>query len=134
MLLPGEEPPHRSCHSKRFIAKVMILCAVARRRLNQSTGKYFDGKLGIWLFVHWVPASRASRNRPTGTLELKPLSFDRDAYRNYPITKVTPVIRERMFDQKETTSYIQQDNPRPYVTENNKDVLEEGKKESWDIS
>ena len=31
-LVPGETPPHRTCKSKRYITKVMFMCAVARPR------------------------------------------------------------------------------------------------------
>jgi hypothetical protein len=34
--------------------------------------RYFVGKLDILPFVEKVPAQRGSRNRPRGTLELKP--------------------------------------------------------------
>jgi hypothetical protein len=38
--------------SKRFITKVMFLIAVARPRQDYGRNQKFDGKLGIWAFVH----------------------------------------------------------------------------------
>ena len=43
--LDGETPPKRPSSSRRFLTKVMFLCAVARPREN------FDGKIGIWPIV-----------------------------------------------------------------------------------
>ncbi|KAF0775509.1 hypothetical protein AaE_000791 [Aphanomyces astaci] len=79
-LAPNEEPPHRTCKSKRFITKVMFLSA-------------FDGKIGTWHFTEQVPAIRASRNRPAGTLETKPVSVTRDVYRAMLIDHVIPAIK-----------------------------------------
>jgi hypothetical protein len=50
-LVPGEAEPNRRCKSKRFITKVMFLAAVARPRFVESTGVWWDGKLGCWPFV-----------------------------------------------------------------------------------
>ncbi|RHY24072.1 hypothetical protein DYB32_008988 [Aphanomyces invadans] len=61
-LVDGEDMDYRACKSKRFIAKVMFLCAVARPRDG------FDGKIGLWPFVKRTPALRSSRNRQAGTL------------------------------------------------------------------
>ncbi|ETV66232.1 hypothetical protein H257_17274 [Aphanomyces astaci] len=56
-LVPGEKPPKRKCKSKRFITKVMFLTAVARPRLNEDTGVWWDGKIGTWPFVKRQPRS-----------------------------------------------------------------------------
>lgn len=70
-LLPVEDEPHRTCKSKRFIPKVMFMCAVARPQKGQNGDPDFDGKLGIFPFITKEPAKRASKNRPKGTLETK---------------------------------------------------------------
>lgn len=51
-LLPEESDPIRTCKSKRFITKVMFLAAVARPRFDDDNNTQFDGKIGIFPFVH----------------------------------------------------------------------------------
>jgi hypothetical protein len=70
-LVPGETPPHRTCKSKRYITKVMFMCAVARPRWDHGANRHFDGMIGIWPFIYQEPAKRSSKNRPKGTMETK---------------------------------------------------------------
>jgi hypothetical protein len=79
-LLPEEDVPHRSVKSKRFIAKVMFLAAVARPRHDPHTKKQFDGKIGVWPFVVQEPAKRNSKNRGKGTMVTKPIEVTRPVY------------------------------------------------------
>lgn len=57
-LLPNEKPPVPKAKSKRFIQKVMFLCAVARPRRDTYKNAEFDGKIGIWPFIEMVGAKR----------------------------------------------------------------------------
>ena len=135
ILLPGEVPPQKKVKSKKFIAKVMFLAAVARPRWDHGRNLWFDGKLGIWPFVEWKNAKRTSRNRPAGTPELKPMNVDRDLYRRFLIEKVMPSIRMKMPKEwKNIPLFIQQDNARPHVTENDAAVLHAGKLHEWNIT
>ena len=53
-LTPGENPPHRSVKSKRFITKVMVLCTVARpSKITELEG--FQRKIGLWPFLKRYP-------------------------------------------------------------------------------
>ncbi|ETV74550.1 hypothetical protein H257_11068 [Aphanomyces astaci] len=83
----GEKPPERKCKSKRFITKVMFLTAVARPRLNEDTGVWWDGKIGTWPFVKQAAALRSSVNREAGTIETKVISVTKDVYREYLLGK-----------------------------------------------
>ncbi len=58
----GEPDPQRKSKSKRYIEKIMFLCAVARPRHDTHSNTDFDGKLGIWPFVHMVRAQQTSPN------------------------------------------------------------------------
>lgn len=62
-----------------------------------STGECtFDGKLGIFPFVRWVPSKRNSRNRRSSTLELKPItSVTKEAYRKMLIERLLPAIVQK---------------------------------------
>ena len=43
-ILPEETPPHRSTKSKRYISKIMFLCAVSRPQYDFKAKRFFDGK------------------------------------------------------------------------------------------
>ncbi|RHY26140.1 hypothetical protein DYB32_007848, partial [Aphanomyces invadans] len=94
-LLPGEDPPHRSTQSKCFIKKVMFLSALARPRWDDDKADWFDGKIGIWNFTQVVPATRSSRNRPAGKLELRPINVTRPVYKKMLIEHVIPAIQAK---------------------------------------
>ena len=51
---------------KNHITKVMFLPAIACPCIIPSTGKLFDGKIGIWAFAKERPAARNSKNCPAG--------------------------------------------------------------------
>ncbi|XP_042032329.1 uncharacterized protein LOC121779044 [Salvia splendens] len=81
-LLPGETEPYRACKSKRFITKVMFMCAVCRPHIAKNGEVIFDGKICIFPFTTMEPAKRKSKNRPRGTLEIKPIQSVNKAYSN----------------------------------------------------
>lgn len=116
-LADGEEEPHRTSKSKRFIQKIMFLCAVARPRWDTTRNSQFHGKLGIWPFVHMVRAQRSSRNRPAGSMEMKPLpSIDRQVYKDFICNKVIPAINNKWpLCHRDNPIRIQQDNAKPHL-------------------
>ncbi|RHY27254.1 hypothetical protein DYB32_007298 [Aphanomyces invadans] len=91
-LLPGEDPPHRSTQSKRFIKKVVFLSAVARPRWDDDKAEWFDGKIGTWHFTQVVSATRSSRNRPAGKQQLRSINVTRTVYKKVLIEHVIPAI------------------------------------------
>ena len=116
LLVDEEIPPLRVCKSKRHIPKVMFFCAVARPRHCTRRNCMFDGKLGIWPFVEKVPARRASRNRPAGTIETKAVTVTQDLCRRMLIDNLLPAIREKWPQSfLDETIEIQQDNARPHI-------------------
>jgi len=54
----------------------MFLVAMARPRFDPHTKTCWDGKIGIWECVDYVPAKRTSRNRPAGMIKVKPYNID----------------------------------------------------------
>ncbi|XP_042047354.1 uncharacterized protein LOC121793381 [Salvia splendens] len=118
-LLPDEEEPYRSCKSKRFITKVMFMCAVYRPYFGESGDVIFDGKIAIFPFTRQEPAMRKSKNRPRGTLETKPIqSVNKDVMRECLIHKIIPVIKAKWPDNISKEIFIQQDNARPHISHN----------------
>ena len=116
-LLPDEDTPYRTCKSKRFITKVMFLCAVARPRFCTTEKKWFDGLLGVWPFTTKEPARRNSKNRKKGTLVTKPLaSIDAAAYKEMMIENVLPAIYDRWpASYKKKPIILQEDNCRVHT-------------------
>ncbi|ETV83985.1 hypothetical protein H257_03349 [Aphanomyces astaci] len=108
-LVDGEDVGYRACKSKRFIAKVMFLCAVARPREEDG----FDGKIGMWPFVTQVPAARNSRNRPAGTMVTTLINVDAATYRDYVVNKVISAIKAN-FRSLNKRVVLQHDNATPH--------------------
>jgi hypothetical protein len=123
LLAPDEDPPVRRCRSKRYISKVMFLCAQARPRW--INGKYWDGKIGIWPIGHVGETERASQYRPAGYPVWVNESVTREKYRQVMIEDVLPAIvvkfpstymefgrgRQVVVQQDGAKSHIKDDDP-----------------------
>lgn len=70
-MTPVEAEPHRSCKSKKFITKVMFMCAICRPIFGPDGNVIFYGKIGIFPFTEQVKALRGSKHRPKGAIETK---------------------------------------------------------------
>ncbi|XP_042027182.1 uncharacterized protein LOC121774357 [Salvia splendens] len=73
-LLPNEDEPYRSCKSKRYITKLMFMCAVSRPQFGMDGQATYDGKVGIFPFTEVLPAQRKSKNMARGTMETKAIN------------------------------------------------------------
>ena len=94
--LGNDEPDtDRSGKSSPFTPNVMFLAALVRTLHDEQGNFIFDGKIGFWPFIEMVAVKRKSRNRPAGTLEMKPVNVIRDVYRSFIVKKVIPAIREK---------------------------------------
>ena len=122
--LANDEPePERHCKSKRYIGKIMFLCAVARPRLLPD-GTWWDGKIGIWPFTENVAAKRSSVNREKGTLETKPINVNIAVYKEFLLQKVLPAIRNVWpGGAPQYPIYIQQDNAPAHISADDPDFL-----------
>ena len=112
---PGEKPPPRKCKHKKHLIKVMFLTAMARPRVDQQTGVWWDGKIGTWCFAEQVPAQRNSINRPAGTLETKTINVTWEVTVHYYINHLFPAIEAKWpaWDSPRKVR-IQQDNATPH--------------------
>ena len=102
---------------KSHIMKVMFLAAVARPQFNDNGECVFDGKIGMWPFVHKVPAKRTSVNQKKGTIETKCLSVTKEVYEDFLVNKVIPAICDkfpRTRSRGKDVIYIQHDNPNSH--------------------
>ncbi|XP_057517075.1 uncharacterized protein LOC130798203 [Amaranthus tricolor] len=94
-----EKVPYKAAKSSKFIPKAMFLGAVARPKWNRFGQCTFDRKIGIFPFINRVVAPRDSKNRPRGSIEIKPTeSVNQEVYRRPSII------------------FIQQDNARVHIT------------------
>ncbi|GMF37369.1 unnamed protein product [Phytophthora fragariaefolia] len=124
----AEEPTVQYVHSKRYITKVMFLCAVARPRGD------WGGKIGLWPVVETYTTQRASVNRPAGVEELRPVSITRKISRRMLIDNLIPAIKARWpQNQKHMHIRLQQDYARPHVDEDDPLVLSARCSDGWTI-
>ena len=92
----NEELPQQNVRNKRYITKVMFLCAVAHLHWDTHCNQYIDGKIGIWPFTTEEEAKRSSRNRPAGTKYTKAMdSVGKEEYHEFLTQKVVPAIKEK---------------------------------------
>ena len=128
-----ETVPHRTCQNKDHIMKVMFLTAVARPRFNEDGICTFDGKIGMFPFVDYVPAQRASRNRAQGVIVTTPISVTKNKYREFMVTKVIPAIKEKWPDRNRNI-IIQQDGAPAHIKENDAEFVAAATAGLWNIS
>jgi hypothetical protein len=64
ILVDGEEPPEQTVEHKKYMDKVMFLCAIARPRWDPTKRCMWDGKIGMWPIGDFGKAQRTSVNRP----------------------------------------------------------------------
>ncbi len=108
-LPPGQVGPRKRVQSKRFVAKLMVLTAVAK----PNPEKNFDGKVGCFVFAQEEAAKRASKNREKGAKILQPIPVSGDVWADTMTQKVFPAIRRKMSWLSEV--HIQFDNARPHT-------------------
>ncbi|KAH6793329.1 hypothetical protein C2S52_003806 [Perilla frutescens var. hirtella] len=131
-LTPEEAEPHRSCKSKKFISKIMFMCAVSRPLLAVDGSVLFDGKIGVFPFTHKVPAKRASKNRSRGTLETKPIeSITQEVIRDCLINQVLLAIKLKWPAEASKVIYIQQDNAKPHIKDSDINFREASQSDSF---
>lgn len=113
----------------------MFLVAVARPRFDDEGKETFSGKIGVWPLVHQVAARRSSVNRPSGTLETKPIgSINREVTRSFYINKVLPAIKQ-FWPQEHAmeTIYIQQDNAPCHISPHDEEFCRAASEGGFDI-
>ncbi|XP_057786055.1 uncharacterized protein LOC131003557 [Salvia miltiorrhiza] len=133
-LTPGEAEPHRTCKSKKFITKVMFMCAVCRPLIAEDGTVLFDGKIGIFPFTEYVPAKRNSKNREAGTLEQKPIqSITKEVIKDCIINKIIPAIKAKWPQFASRVIFIQQDNAKPHIKDSDPDFRKAASSDGFDI-
>ncbi|XP_074293170.1 uncharacterized protein LOC141620117 [Silene latifolia] len=129
-----ERRPFRCVQSKRFITKVMFMCAVSRPKYGPNKEVICDGKIGIWPFVMEVPAKRKSKNRSASTLETKNIeSITKQVTKEMLISNVLPAIKAKWPANYSKNILIQQDNARPHINNVDADFRKHANEDEWNI-
>jgi hypothetical protein len=93
ILVEGEKAPQRHVKHKKYMSKVMFLCAIARPRFDYNKQCWWDGKLGMWPIGYYDKAKRSSVNRPAGTRVWVNDSMDHERFRMMIIDDLIPAIQ-----------------------------------------
>ncbi|KAK9666092.1 hypothetical protein RND81_14G159900 [Saponaria officinalis] len=114
-VVDGEELPYRSCKSKRYITKVMFMCAVSRP-------------------VYGDDAQRSSKNQAAGTLETKAIdSVNKVVTKQCLLEKIIPAIKSKWPSTKDKHIFIQQDNATPHITNNDQEFRNAATSDGFNI-
>jgi hypothetical protein len=132
-LVPGEAKPDRRVQNKDHILKVMFLGAVARPMYNNDGDCIFDGKIGMFPFIERVAAQRSSALRPRGTIITKPLSVNKERYRDFLVNKVVPAIKAKWAGRANRNITIQQDGASAHIDEDDAAFVAAGTDGLWNI-
>ena len=92
LLVTREEPLVRRVQHKKYMTKVMFLCAQARPQQCATTRQMWDGKIGMWPIGYYGVAQRSIHNRPAGTRVWVNETMDHKKYKEMLINCVIPAI------------------------------------------
>jgi hypothetical protein len=109
-LPPGIEKPKQKLKSKRFIGKVMMLCAVARPDPSNN----FDGLVGCWRVCEQQVAKRGDKRTglKKGDRRTVDVTMDADKFEAMLRADVIPAIRAQLSRARVVT--LQMDNASPH--------------------
>lgn len=100
----------------------MFLAATSRHIYADDGHMIHDSKFGIWPFVFKEKAKKRSCNRPAVTWEtIINTTKNKDVTREMLVNKVLPCIREKWPANMSKNIFIQQDNDRTHITNNDPD-------------
>lgn len=117
LVFPGQDIGNsRRVQHKSHMTKVMMITAVGMPHVRPD-GTLFDGKIGTWPIVEYVPAVRASKNRPQGTIETKPVTLTSELYLNFWTKRggIRDMLRQKLPHLKYTGLVVQQDGATPHT-------------------
>ncbi|XP_057791267.1 uncharacterized protein LOC131008402 [Salvia miltiorrhiza] len=102
----------------RFCLEAMEYDRLQHAIVAQDGSVLFDGKIGIFPFTEMVAAKRSSKNRVAGTLE----------------QKLIPAIKAKWPSFYSKDIYIQQDNARPHIKNEDIDFREVASSDGFNIN
>ncbi|KAK9740214.1 hypothetical protein RND81_03G019600 [Saponaria officinalis] len=124
----------KCCQSKRYITKVMFMCAVSRPVYSPEGELLFDGKIGMFPFTKQQPAARRSRYRQRGTMETKAIeSITKEVTKAWIIEKVIPAIKSKWPEGASKHILIQQDNAKPHIKNDDPEFMAAATSDGFNI-
>ena len=66
--------PALTIDNKQHIDQIMFLTVIGVPQQSPDGSTFSDGKIGIWPLAERKPAEKGSKNRPAGTLEVRPVN------------------------------------------------------------
>lgn len=91
-------------------------------------------KIGLWLFLHIIPAQRYCSNLSVRTLQIKPLTVNREICRSILTEKVYSAFRSKLPITPKSNAIVQQDNVRPHLNVNDREVSTKVWERDWKIN
>lgn len=110
-LTATEKNPHRSNKSKKGIAKVMFLSAIAKSKCNAHNWWEHDLKIWVWPVVTKQARIRSLKNRPSGTMVMGTVVVTTNLY-ELLLQKTFPYFRPTSLFQMHVPAVIEQNNAR----------------------
>ena len=133
-LTPGEEEPHREILSKRYVPKIIFMSAMAKPLFSNDGEQIFNGKIGIFPFATQVPAQRSLKNRKKRDMETKTIqSITKNHMRDMIVLNILPATRNKWPQGASKTIFIQQDNAKPHILDDDLGFREAATLEQFDF-
>jgi len=125
---PDSPPePHYHVQSKSHLTQVMCSVGIARPRMSEVSGQYFNGLLSLMPHIEYHEAQRNSRNRPRGTMVPKPYSITADNFYDALTMEegLIDAIEEGIRPHTNRRVIIQLDNAPGHTGHGNQDKLDD---------
>ena len=138
--IAGDDKPEASTtRHKSHIEKIMFAAAIACPRwVTKEDGSefFFNGKIGVFAFVEYRPAQRASALRPAGTLIMESLSVTAETYLDIHVKEngILDMVKHKMPWLKEDEIRIRHDGAPGHTGHGNEELLfQAGQDDGWNI-
>ena len=138
--IAGDDNPEASTtRHKSHIEKIMFAAAIACPRwVTKEDGSefFFDGKIGVFAFVEYRAAQRASALRPAGTLIMESLSVTAETYLDIHVKEngILDMVKHKMPWLKEDEIRIRHDGAPGHTGHGNEELLfQAGQDDGWNI-
>ena len=110
------------------------MCAITKPMYSSKGQLIFDGKIGIFPFTAQMLAQRSSKNRKRREPETKVIqSITKIHIRSMLIDNILPGIREKWPESASKIIYIQQDNAKPHILDNDPIFKEVANQDGFNI-
>ncbi|CAM9715343.1 unnamed protein product [Pylaiella littoralis] len=128
-----EPAPTRQVQHNNHITKVMFLGVVGRPRRNTSNNSNFSGKIGIYPFTVQERDQRSSRKRAAGPMVTTTVEVTKGRYKKMMLDHLRLPRPPAAASPADKIVWVQQDNARPYLINDDPDLRVAMTADGWDI-